>query len=248
MTQTMDRPGASAPVVNPSKGGNKPWPLQIWSSAVGKKWVMAVTGLGMLGFVLAHLVGNAKMYLGAAEYNHYAESLKQLLVPIMPEGFVLWMFRFGLIVMLILHVVSAAQLTAMNRRARPTRYQSPRDYIAANFASRSMRWTGIIMFLFIVFHLANLTFGWLVPGFVREDVYGNVVAAFSQWPIAVVYIAANVAVAIHLFHGTWSVFQTLGLNNPRFNGVRRGFAAGVATIVAVVNCSFPIMVLAGVVS
>jgi hypothetical protein len=94
----------------------------------------------------------------------------------MPEGLVLWLFRFGLIVMLTLHVVSAAQLTAMNRRARPTRYQSSRDYIAANFASRSMRWTGIIMFLFIAFHLANLTFGWLVPGFVRADVYGNVVA------------------------------------------------------------------------
>ena len=126
MTQTMDRPGADAPVVNPKKGGNKPWPLQVWSSAVGQKWVMAVTGLGMLGFVLAHLFGNAKMYLGAAEYNHYAESLKQLLVPIMPEGLVLWLFRFGLIVMLTLHVGSAAQLTAMNRRARPTRYQSRR--------------------------------------------------------------------------------------------------------------------------
>jgi succinate dehydrogenase / fumarate reductase cytochrome b subunit len=247
MTQTMDRPGAQAPVINPKKGGNKPWPLQVWSSAVGKKWVMAVSGLGMLGFVLAHLFGNAKMYLGAAEYNHYAESLKQLLVPIMPEGLVLWLFRFGLIVFLALHVVSAAQLTAMNRRARPTRYQSSRDYIAANFASRSMRWTGLIMFLFIAFHLANLTFGWLVPGFVREDVYGNVVASFEQWPIAVIYIAANIAVAIHLFHGTWSVFQSLGLNNPRYNGVRRGVAAGTATVVAVVNCSFPIMVLAGVV-
>lgn len=247
MTQTMDRPGAQAPVINPKKGGNKPWPLQVWSSAVGKKWVMAVTGLAMLGFVLAHMFGNAKMYLGAAEYNHYAESLKQLLVPIMPEGLVLWLFRFGLIVFLTLHVVSAAQLTAMNRRARPTRYQSSRDYIAANFASRSMRWTGLIMFLFIAFHLANLTFGWLVPGFTREDVYGNVVANFEQWPISVIYIAANIAVAVHLFHGTWSVFQSLGLNNPRFNGVRRGFAAGTATLVAVVNCSFPIMVLAGVV-
>ena len=247
MTQTMDRPGAQAPVVNPRRGGDKPWPLQIWSTAVGKKWVMAVTGLALLGFVIAHRVGNAKMYLGAAEYNHYAESLKQLLVPIMPEGVVLWMMRVGLLVMLILHVVSAAQLTAMNRRARPVRYQSSRDYIAANFASRSMRWTGVIMFLFILFHLANLTFGWLVPGFVREDVYGNVVANFEQWPISVIYIAANIAVAIHLFHGAWSVFQSLGLNNPRFNGVRRGFAAGVAVLVAVVNCSFPIMVLAGVV-
>jgi succinate dehydrogenase / fumarate reductase cytochrome b subunit len=169
-------------------------------------------------------------------------------ISIMPEGLVLWLFRFGLIVMLTLHVVSAAQLTAMNRRARPTRYQSSRDYIAANFASRSMRWTGLIMFLFIAFHLANLTFGWLVPGFVRADVYGNVVANFEQWPVSIIYIAANIAVAIHLFHGTWSVFQSLGLNNPRFNGVRRGFAAGVAVTVAVVNCSFPIMVLAGVVN
>ena len=247
MTQTMERPGADAPVVNGRMAGGKPWPLQIMSTAVGKKWVMAVTGIGLMGFVFAHMVGNAKMFLGAAEYNRYAESLRQLLVPIMPPGYVLWGMRLGLIVFLVLHVVSAAQLTAMNRRARPTRYQSGRDYIAANFASRSMRWTGIIVFLFVVFHLANLTFGWLVPGYVKPDVYGNVVATFEQWPMAVIYIAANIAIGIHLFHGAWSMFQSLGLNNPRYNGVRRGFAAGFAVLVAGVNCLFPIMVLAGVV-
>ena len=103
------------------------------------------------------------------------------------------------------------------------------------------------MFLFVVFHLANLTFGWLVPGYVKPDVYGNVVATFEQWPMAVIYIAANIAIGIHLFHGAWSMFQSLGLNNPRYNGVRRGFAAGFAVLVAGVNCLFPIMVLAGVV-
>lgn len=247
MTQTMERPGAQAPVVNGKMASGKPWPLQIMSTAVGKKWVMAVTGIGLMGFVFAHMVGNAKMFLGAAEYNRYAESLRQLLVPIMPPTYVLWGMRLGLCLFLVLHVVSAAQLTAMNRRARPTRYQSGRDYIAANFASRSMRWTGIIVFLFIVFHLANLTYGWMVPGYVKPDVYGNVVANFEQWPIALIYIAANIAVGIHLFHGAWSMFQSLGLNNPRYNGVRRGFAAGFAALVAGVNCLFPIMVLAGVV-
>jgi len=219
----------------------------MFSTAIGKKWVMAVTGIALMGFLFAHMVGNAKMFLGATEYNHYAEALKELLVPIMPPNYVLWGMRLGLATFLILHIVSAASLTQMNKRARPMKYQSSRDYIAANFASRSMRWTGVIMFLFIVFHLANLTWGAWVPGYVKPDVYGNVVANFNQWPIALIYIAANVAIGIHLFHGAWSMFQSLGLNNPRYNGVRRGFAAGFAGLVAGVNCLFPIMVLAGVV-
>ncbi|MFM7069418.1 MAG: succinate dehydrogenase cytochrome b subunit [Actinomycetes bacterium] len=247
MTDTLDRPGAQAPIVHPPKRRSAAWPVQFWSTAVGKKWVMAVTGIGLMGFVFAHMVGNAKMFLGAAEYNRYAEALRQLLVPIMPPTVVLWGMRLGLATFLVLHVVSAAQLTAMNRRARPTRYQSSRDYIAANFASRSMRWTGIIVFLFVVFHLANLTWGVWVPGYVKPDAYGNVVANFKQWPISAIYIVANIAVGIHLFHGAWSMFQSLGLNNPRYNGARRGFAAGFAVLVAGVNCLFPIMVLAGVV-
>jgi succinate dehydrogenase / fumarate reductase cytochrome b subunit len=136
----------------------------------------------------------------------------------------------------------------MNRAARPVKYQSKRDYVAADFAARTMRWTGVIVGLFLLFHLADLTWGFANPDFVRGDVYENLVASFQRVPVAVIYIAANLALALHIYHGAWSMFQSLGLNNPRFNDARRWFAGGFATVIAIGNISFPVMVLAGVVS
>lgn len=225
-----------------------PWPLRFWRSAVGKKWVMAVTGIMMLGFVLGHMLGNLKMYLGPTQLNHYAEWLHTVGEPALPEDVFLWIMRTGLIVAVGLHIVSAAQLTAMNRRSRPVRYKSHRDYIAANFASRTMRWTGIIILLFLLWHLADLTFGWANPDFVKKNVYDNVVYSLERWPVALLYIVANVALAFHIFHGAWSMFQSLGINNPRWNSARKGFAAGFAALILIGNVSFPIAVLAGVVS
>jgi succinate dehydrogenase / fumarate reductase cytochrome b subunit len=200
-----------------------------------------------MGFVFAHMVGNLKMFLGRTEFDEYAESLRKLLYPIAPEGFVLWLMRIGLIVMFGLHIMSAYQLTRMNQRARPTKYQSPRDYIAASFAARTMRWTGVIVLLYLLFHLADLTWGWISPDFVKGAAYDNLVASLEVPWIAAIYIVGNIALGIHLFHGGWSMFQSLGLNSPRYNGVRRAFAAGFAILVAGINCLFPIMVLAGVV-
>ena len=245
MTQAMERPGADAPVVNAphrTRGA-----VAFWRSALGKKWVMAVTGIGLMGFVFAHMVGNLKMFLGRTEFDEYAEGLRSLLQPIAPHGFMLWLLRVGLIVFFALHILAAYQLTRMNHRARPTKYQSPRDYIAANFAARTMRWTGVIVLLYLIFHLADLTWGWANPDFVRGAAYDNLVASLSRWPIALIYIVGNIALGIHLFHGGWSLFQSLGLNSPRYNGARRAFAAGFAVVVAGINCLFPIMVLAGVV-
>jgi succinate dehydrogenase / fumarate reductase cytochrome b subunit len=247
MTQAMERVGADAPAVNRPHRKDRPWPVEFWSTAVGKKWVMAVTGLGLMGFVFAHMVGNLKMFLGRTEFDEYAESLRKLLYPIAPEGFVLWLMRIGLIVMFGLHILSAYQLTRMNQRARPTKYQSPRDYIAASFAARTMRWTGVIVLLYLLFHLADLTWGWISPDFVKGAAYDNLVASLEVPWIAAIYIVGNIALGIHLFHGGWSMFQSLGLNSPRYNGVRRAFAAGFAILVAGINCLFPIMVLAGVV-
>jgi len=249
MTQAMERrPGADAPEVNGPHKQKRAWPLEFFSTALGKKWVMAVTGLGLMGFVFAHMVGNLKMFLGRSEFDAYAEALRDLLHPIAPHGFVLWLLRIGLIVMFGLHILSAYQLTRMNHRARPTRYQSPRDYIAASFAARTMRWSGIIVGLYILFHLADLTWGWANPDYVSGAAYDNLVASLSRWPVAIIYIVGNIALGIHLFHGGWSMFQSLGLNSPRYNGARRGFAAGFAILVAGINCLFPIMVLTGVVS
>ena len=248
MTQAMERrPGADAPEVNGPHKQHKLWPVEFYSTAVGKKWVMALTGIGLMGFVFAHMVGNLKMFLGRTAFDEYAESLRTLLHPILPNTYLLWGLRIGLIVMFFLHIQSAYSLTRMNHRSRPIKYQSPRDYIAVSFASRTMRWTGIIIGLYLIFHLADLTWGFANPDFVRGAAYDNLVASFERWPIAIVYILSNIALGIHLFHGGWSIFQSIGMNNPRYNGARRGFAAGFAIVVAGINCLFPIAVLAGVV-
>lgn len=247
MAQTMQRPGADAPVVHPRPARKATWPVEFYRSAVGKKWVMAITGILLLGFVVAHMVGNLKMYLGREEIDHYAEGLRTLLYPILPKEVALWGMRLGLVGALIFHVHSAITLTQMNRRARPTGYQSPRDYVAVNFASRTMRYTGLIMFLYIVFHLLDLTIGTTNPDFEHGKVYDNLVASMSRPVVAIVYIICNVAVAVHLFHGTWSMFQSMGLNNPRYNAARRAFAVGISSLILVGNVSFPVMILAGVV-
>jgi succinate dehydrogenase / fumarate reductase, cytochrome b subunit len=230
----------------------RPFLLDLYSTAVGKKYVMAITGIGMMGFVLFHMIGNLKMYLGAEDLNHYAEFLKKLLYPLAPEETVLWILRGGLITMLLLHLHAAFTLTQLNRHARSVKYQSARDYQVASFASRSMRMTGVVVLAFIVWHLLDLTFGAVntigADGeFVKAEVYDNVVRSFDRPVVAAFYIIANVLLGIHLFHGAWSIFQSLGWNNPRFNKWRRGFAAGFATLVVVGNISFPIAVMAGIV-
>ena len=233
----------------------KPFLLDLYSTAVGKKYVMAITGIIGIGFVVFHMIGNLKMYLGLVDHDGervydidvYGEFLREILVPILPRTYFLWIMRLVLIGAVILHVHAAYSLTILNRRARPVKYQSARDYQVANFASRTMRWTGIIVLLFLFWHLADLTWGWVNPGYVRGEVYRNVDASLSRVPVAVLYIVANIALGIHLFHGTWSLFQSMGWNNPRFNEWRRGLAAGVATIIVVGNVSFPIAVLAGII-
>lgn len=224
-----------------------PFPVELYRSAVGKKYVMAITGVMLMGFVFAHMVGNLKMYLGADHFNEYGEFLRDLLVPILPRTVFLWLLRIGLIGAFALHIHSAYSLTRMNHAARTVGYQSKRDYIAANFASRTMRWSGVIVGLFIIWHLFDLSWTGTGATYVRGMAYENVDASLSRFPVAALYIVANLALGLHLFHGAWSLFQSLGLNNPRFNKARRNFAAAFAAIIVVGNVSFPIAVLAGVV-
>jgi succinate dehydrogenase hydrophobic anchor subunit len=127
-------------------------------------------------------------------------------------------------------------------------YESKRDYIAASFASRTMRWTGTIVLLFLIYHLADLTWGWLNPDFIHGDPYHNVVESLSNPVVAGFYLLAMVAVTIHIYHGAWSMFQSMGVNSPRYNSWRRGFAAGFAAIIFVGNCSVPIAVQLGLIS
>jgi succinate dehydrogenase / fumarate reductase cytochrome b subunit len=160
----------------------------------------------------------------------------------------LWLLRGGLIAAFAIHMHAAWALTRMNHRARPTKYASGREYIAANFASRTMRWTGIIVILFVFFHLADLTWGSANPDFVRGDVYHNMVYSFSRVPVAVLYVVANLALAVHIYHGAWSLFASLGVSNPRIVRFRRSFASAFAGIILLGNISFPIMVQADVIS
>jgi succinate dehydrogenase / fumarate reductase cytochrome b subunit len=235
-----------APIPRPPKLGH---PLiRFWHSAVGKKWVMAVSGIALLGYVLAHMVGNLKLYLGADHLDEYAHWLRTLGEPVFPRTVVLWGMRIGLLAAFVLHIVAAAQLTRMNMQARPVKYQSKRDYVAANFASRTMRWTGVIIALFVIFHLLDLTWGQANPDFVRGDVFDNVIASFERVPVAIIYIIANLALAFHIYHGAWSMFQSLGWNNPKFNSWRRSFAIAFAVVIAIGNISMPLLVVTGVVT
>jgi succinate dehydrogenase / fumarate reductase cytochrome b subunit len=245
--QTMER-RTVAPVHGRSRRP-APWPVEFYRSAVGKKWVMALTGIMLMGYVFAHMVGNLKLFMGAEDINHYGEFLRELLVPILPRTVTLWLLRLGLIAAFVFHIHAAASLTITNRRARAEGgYVTKRDYQIANAASRSMRLTGVVILLFLIWHLADLTWGTVNPDYVRGDVYRNVVASFERPAVSAIYIVGNIALGIHLFHGSWSLFQSLGLNNPRWNSWRRSFAAGFAGIVMVGNLSFPIAVLTGVIS
>jgi succinate dehydrogenase / fumarate reductase cytochrome b subunit len=252
MAQAINTRGPVSGTATSPRKRRKFFLADLYSTAVGKKYVMAITGIAMIGFVVAHMVGNLKMYLGEEDLNHYAEFLKRLLYPLAPEGMVLWIMRGGLLAAVGLHIHAAYSLTQLNRKARPVKYQSARDYQTASFASRTMRWTGGIVLLFIVWHLLDLTIGTTntigADGeFVRAEVYDNVVRSFERVPVAIFYILANIALGAHLFHGVWSLFQSMGWSNPKFNKWRRMIATGIATIVVVGNVSFPIAVLAGVV-
>jgi succinate dehydrogenase / fumarate reductase cytochrome b subunit len=221
-------------------------PRGIYRSDVGKKYVMAVTGIVLMAFVLLHMIGNLKLYLGRTDLNTYAEWLRTVGEPALPRQVLLWALRIVLLVSVVLHIDSAARLARSSRKARPVAYAAPRQYVAADFASRTMRWTGPIVALFVIFHLLDLTWGTANPNFVHGDPYDNVVASFQRAPVAIVYVIANLALAVHLYHGAWSLFQTMGWNRV-LNAWRRRFALGYATLIAVGNVSFPVLVLIGVV-
>jgi succinate dehydrogenase / fumarate reductase, cytochrome b subunit len=222
-------------------------PAGIYATAVGKKYAMAISGIVLMAFVLAHMVGNLKLYFGASPMDRYSHWLRTVGEPALPAQGLLYAERAVLLAALVVHVHAAYALTRINRRARPDVYRSRRDYVAADFASRTMRWTGVIVLLFVAFHLLDLTWGPANPRFVDGDPYGNVVASFQRWPVALVYVAANLALALHLYHGAWSLFQSMGWSHPRWNRWRRRFAVAFTVIVAGGNISFPIAVLTGVI-
>ena len=161
-----------------------PWPIRFYQSDVGKKYVMAITGVVGLGFIVFHMLGNLHAFEGSDQLNHYAEGLRELGEPIAPKSFLLWIGRLGLLAALAGHLHAAWALTRSNQRARGSVGYEDRSYLAANYASRTMRWNGIIILLFIVWHLADLTWGVgaINPDYVRGEVYDNVIASLERWP------------------------------------------------------------------
>jgi len=228
------------------------WFSDFCRSTVGKKAVMAVSGLVLFGFVLVHMLGNLKLYLpahpdGSIPINVYGAFLRHMGEPLVPAYTLLGIARLVLLAAVVLHVWAAWAVTQASRAARPVPYQK-REVVQATYAARTMRWGGVIILLFVLYHLAHLTFGWVGPSFVEGDVRHNLIAGFRVWWISAFYMVAQVALGFHLYHGLWSLFQSLGWNHPRYNAWRRGFAIVFAWVVTVGNLSFPVAVLTGLVA
>lgn len=230
------------------------WLGGFFSSSIGLKWMMAITGIGLLLYLLAHLIGNLKIFLGttasgAYEIDLYSEALRSLGGHLVPEESILWLFRIGLISAFVIHIGASAALTRRNWEARGwDRYDAQRNYAAANYASRTMRWGGTIILLFVLFHIADLTVGWANPDFEHGMVYDNIIYSLTRPPVAIFYLVAQAAVAMHIYHGAWSLFQSLGSVSPTYNSFRRYFATAFALFIFVGNCAIVIAVWAGWVS
>jgi succinate dehydrogenase / fumarate reductase, cytochrome b subunit len=224
-------------------------PAPVWRTSIGQKLLVAGSGVILILFIIGHEIGNLKIYLGVHEINRYADGLRTLAEPLLPRTWLLWGIRGVLIVAFVVHIVTAVQLSLKSRAARRTRYVHP-NRVQADPAASTMRWGGLAILLFLVFHLANLTWGWVHPGFtyVRGDVYENMVHSFNVWWISLIYILAMVALALHIYHGTWSVFQTFGVNNKRWDKRVRVGSTVVALFVLIGNISIPAMVLVGAVT
>lgn len=223
-------------------------PVATTGSSTAKKAVMAVSGLFLFLYVVIHLYGNLKLFLGAGDLDHYAEWLRSLGQPLLPGDSFLWIFRAVLTLAFVAHVAAAVSLTRSNRSARPQPYRSAREWATASYASRTMMMSGIIVGLFVVFHVLDLTIGTTNPEFVSGAVHANVVASFSRWPVVLFYVLGNAALGLHLAHGIWSAVQTLGLDTPGWARVRRTVAVVVAGAIVAGNVSMPVAVLAGWVS
>jgi succinate dehydrogenase / fumarate reductase cytochrome b subunit len=222
------------------------WFSDLTRSAVGRKAVMAVTGIILFGFVFVHMLGNLKVYLGADHMAEYGEFLRHVGAPAIPPGGALWIARIVLLACVVFHIWAAWSLTLKAKAARPTPYEH-KEKIHTTYASRTMRWGGVIILLFILYHLLDFTVGTVNPNFVEGRPYENLVASFNVWYVALFYIVANLALGLHLYHGVWSLFQSLGWNHPRFNAWRSWFAHGFAWIITLGNISFPLAVLTGLI-
>jgi succinate dehydrogenase / fumarate reductase cytochrome b subunit len=221
--------------------------VALWGTMVGQKVVMAVTGVILVGFVIGHMLGNLKIFMGPEAINHYARFLREVGEPLVPYEFLLWVARIILLVCVGLHIMAAVGLTRVNWAARPQGYDTKRS-LAATYASLTMRATGVLLVVFIIYHLLHMTAGVVgfQPGqFHHLSVYKNALAGFSVWYVTLFYVLAMAALCLHLDHGIWSMLQTLGLNNARATPALRAVSRVLAIILFAGFCAVPIAVFAG---
>jgi succinate dehydrogenase / fumarate reductase, cytochrome b subunit len=222
--------------------------LTVYNSSVGKKYVMAITGIILFGYVVLHLWGNLKIFLGPAEINGWGVFLRVFGAPVFTAQTVLWVVRLILLAALVMHVAAAYQLTRQDLDGRPRGY-SVKKNVESTIASRTMRWGGVALFLFIIFHVLNITTGTIHPGGVFEEGndYHNLVFTFSVWYMSLIYIVAVIALGLHVWHGVWSLCQTLGWNSSRSARTWRFLAAFFAIVLTLGNIAIPVAVMAGIV-
>jgi succinate dehydrogenase / fumarate reductase, cytochrome b subunit len=218
---------------------NQVRPITFWQSANGKKVVMAVTGAMMFAFVVGHMLGNLQMFEAPEHINAYGHFLHNL-------GELLWIERGVMLLVIALHIVAAVQLALLSNAARPVGY-SRREAINSSYASRTMYWSGPIVLAFIIFHLLQFTAGYIHPHatFTDGEVYSNVVSGFQVWWVSLWYIFAMVLLGLHLSHGLWSMFQSVGLAHPRNSVALKNAARATAIIIVLGYISIPISVLLG---
>ena len=211
--------------------------LHFWDAPIGKKTVMAVTGMILFGFVLLHMAGNLQVFLGREKFDAYGRLLRV-------EPALLWFARGVLLVSVILHIVASIQLTSLNQKSRPVEYQK-RTAIDSSYASRTMMWSGPILAAFIVYHILHFTLGTVHPDFHEGNVYDNVIAGFRVIPVSIAYIVSMILLGLHLNHGLWSMFQSIGVSNPRYSTGLRRFANIFSILIVAGFISIPIAVMSG---
>lgn len=219
----------------------------VWDSSLGKKTVMAVSGLIMLAYLVVHMLGNLKIFFGSDEFNGYAHWLRTLGEPFLHHEWALWIVRVVLVAAVVAHATAAYQLSRRDIKARPAKYVHKKR--RASYATRTMRWGGVILGLFIVWHILDLTTGTVHPGgFQAGHPYQNVIDTFSTWYGNVVYIVAVLALGLHIRHGFWSAAQTLGAGSRTRDRALKTTANVLALVLTVGFVSVPVAVMTGVVS
>jgi succinate dehydrogenase cytochrome b subunit len=212
----------------------------LWESSVGKKYLMAVTGLIWVAYLITHVLANLLVFQGPAKINAYSAFLHR-------TGGVLWAARLVLIAALVLHVIAAIQLAARRQEARPTGYAAGRKTEVSTLAGRTIRWGGALILAFLVYHILHFTLGTVHPDFIDGDPYHNVAAGFRSLPVVIGYVIAMAAVGLHLYHGLWSSGRSLGLSPPSPRPLRRTVALVLALVVWLGFTAIPVAVYAGVV-